>query len=670
MLSPGGATQWGVMLKFDAPSLDSQLFGHGFSARDDEGELQGFWNVVRALWRAKLLIALAAVLCAVLAFAHTTTLTPRYTAVAQVMVDTRVQRDGVVSTADAVLPTTTAALESELAVLQSLDLVELVVEALGLDQDREFAPEDGAAPSLLDRIRGGARAAISFARQEPEGAEGSATTAGDEDDKAHDRIIASVASNLTVEQATNGSAVYLIAFTSSDPAKAALIADTFAETYLGLQRTSKLERLTRVDEWLSARSSDLSGRLAEISRKLEAHKPDAPFSSDEALRKAREERDELSEQRETARLRGNSSKVAELERAIAPLDERIAAQSAHEAETARLESELRVAEQVYARVIDRLSDLKQQGDILEADARIIAHARPPLDPSVPRVPLYVAAGGLLGGLLCSFLIVLRELFQKGLRSIRDFEQVAGLPVLGIMPRDSSKNDAPLHAVLGGRSPDPRAIKSMRKLRATLAASGRPHRVIAVTSSLPGEGKSSALLMLAYAYAQAGERTLILDLDPWRSPFRRAFRFTEKTRTDILGAGDQLEQHVISSPNLPLSILFAGGGSEDLARAQDLLQPTGGALEALVARYDRILVDLPPVLPVADFAHLANIAESTLFAIRWNSTPRSAVQSALRILNDVGVYPAGLLATLVRGEKAHGFADDAFSYTDRRYMSGY
>ena len=60
MLSPGGATQWGVMLKFDAPSLDSQLFGHGFSARDDEGELQGFWNVVRALWRAKLLIALAA----------------------------------------------------------------------------------------------------------------------------------------------------------------------------------------------------------------------------------------------------------------------------------------------------------------------------------------------------------------------------------------------------------------------------------------------------------------------------------------------------------------------------------------------------------------------------------------------------------------------------------
>lgn len=169
-------------------------------------------------------------------------------------------------------------------------------------------------------------------------------------------------------------------------------------------------------------------------------------------------------------------------------------------------------------------------------------------------------------------------------------------------------------------------------------------------------------MLAYAYAQAGERTLILDLDLWRSPFRRAFRFTEKTRTDILGAGDQLEQHVISFPDLPLSILFAGGGSEDLAVAQDLLQPT-----ALVARYDRILVDLPPVLPVADFAHLANVAESTLFAIRWNSTPRSAVQSALRVLNDVGVYPAGLLATLVRGEKAHGFADDAFSYTDRRYM---
>lgn len=80
--------------------------------------------------------------------------------------------------------------------------------------------------------------------------------------------------------------------------------------------------------------------------------------------------------------------------------------------------------------------------------------------------------------------------------------------------------------------------------------------------------------------------------------------------------------------------------------------------------------MPPVLPVLDFATMANFADLQLFVIRWNSTPKSAVWSAIRTLQDVGVVPVAVVATLVEAGKAHTYSDDAFSYADKKYLSSY
>jgi polysaccharide biosynthesis transport protein len=509
------------MRKFDVSSLESQLFDREFAARSDSRELLALTNMWRAFLRVRVWIVLATMLGAVAAFAFAQTLESRYTAVAMVMIDTRVQRERALPTAEAVLPTTTTALESELEVLRSHDLVESVVDRLDLDADQEFAADiDEARPGAVASVRKAVLAArewIGLARVDPE-----PPVAPDTSDIDRERLIQAIAARRNVELASNLSAVYAISFTSNDPRKAARIANAFAEQYLELQIVEKRLQLDRTYEWLANRANELNRKLVELARQKEAHALRAPFSSLQSLQDAQSLRDSYIARLQTARAQGAATQAQEIERGIEQLNRQLAEQAAHESEAARLQSEVTVAETVYARVVGQLSDLQEQGDILRPDAQIIAQARPPLERSEPRVPFLTAGGAALGfGLLTGF-VLLRELGQHRLRTLRDFEEATNLPILGFLPR-TRKRAAPLRTVLTGRLPDQRLVQSTRKLKASLAASGSPHQVIAVASSLPGEGKSSFILMLSRAYAEAGEDTLLLDLDIWRSPFRGMVR---------------------------------------------------------------------------------------------------------------------------------------------------
>lgn len=655
------------MRQFEGGELQKQLFGKGSAPRADWGELRELGKLLKALLRSKYLIATAALLGALGGFLFAGTQGERFVSSAQVMIDTRVGQQRVLPTAEAVLPVTVTALESELDVLRSLDLVERVIDSLGLDKDPEFVEslrkqdKDSPVAAAIERVRG------LIDRNRP--GDGTSPAAAPDDEAALERhrLIQNVAKRRSVRQVSTMSAVFEISFSSEDRTKAAVIANAFADRYLEMQVAMKQDMLNRAEEWLSRRQSEINDRIAAISLQLDEHTRTAPFSSEAGLSEAQALRDSVAQRLDAARSRGATGEVERLSESYAGLNRRLAEQSAFDAERSRIEEQLRVTETTYSEVVSQLMELNQQSDILRPDATTISLARPAFERSQPKPVQMTILGGLGASALVAFIVLGREIAQRRLRSLAEIEEATELPVLGFLAR-SPRKISPLRTIPRGLPTDEGLQRATRKLKASLAALPTPQKVIAGASALQGEGKSSTILLLAYAYAEANEKVLLLDLDFWRSPYRSMADVEQPDLDELVSRPDDIDAFLV---DLPVGI--------ELLPARAYI-PTAATLvgssaferfmDAMRARYDRILIDMPPVLPAVDFARTLSIADAVVMMVAWNATPGGAVASSLRILRDVGVQPVGIIATMVNRESAPGYADDSFAYASQRYHSGY
>lgn len=580
------------------------------------------------------------------------------------------------------------------------------------------------------------------------------------EDLEREKVVANVVAKRTIEQVGNVSAVFAIRFTSVDPRKAAVLANALAEEYLASQTSAKLVALERSQGWLSERTIELQERLSALGVELERQLLDAPFTVEEvetmkALRSSAERQlntadsaaAELIELRRnililisqrnfedaaallpvlTTEVRtalatsrtGNTSALeaaldAEVEALSVQIEQRQAVVDAlreeidgfrdnlvqvaeHDAEARRIESDIRVSEAIYQDFVSQLSRRTQQDRFLNPDARIIAYARPSQNPSQPRRAQIAVILAVLAVFIGSAVVIVRELRQSGLRTVGDFEDATGLPVLGTIPKFRARN-APINAVLlQDGSIDPGLIQFARKLYSSYAALlytqplkpgsrsrsasmtpreaqsdvGPSHRkenqIIACASALDKEGKSSTMLLLAGACAYAGERVLLIDCDFWSSPFKALAPETPAGYYAALRDPSQVDPLIVDTDEDDVYILPAARGVEDPA-ALLLSDEFGNLVNALAQDFDRILIDTPAILQRIDIAALYRLANTVLMIVRWNSTNKGAVNSAIKALQDVGVTPSAVAATQVDTKRASEYGDNPFAYADRSFI---
>ncbi|MEO1312266.1 MAG: AAA family ATPase [Pseudomonadota bacterium] len=745
-------------------TLDAELFGTGFTPSSSDDEVRLLADLWRALWRAKYWLALGGFVAAVIAYAMTYTNDIKYTSVARVMIETRTTDDDFGSG----LPISVTVLESELEVLRSQDLAERVVERLDLETDDEFAPTDEDEAGGIGDLIAGLRSTVRGLFQSDEDT-GETTDTGDS--LFDQRVVANVVGARSIEQVGNASAVFAISFRSESPRKAARLANALAEEYLNSQTSAKLTALERSQGWLSERTIELQERLVGLGVDLERQVLDAPFTVEETetmkaqrtsaerqLNDARNAVEELTNVRreifilvsqrnflEAARAVPNPSfqmrqamieadngdpnileaaLTQELNEITAQIDARervvdglraeidgyrdaLVEVAEHDAQSKRIESDIRVSEAIYQDFVSQLSRRTQQDRFLNPDARIIAYARPSLYPSEPKRALSAVVAAVIAVFLLSLMVLVRELNQSGLRTVSDYEEATGLPVLGTIPRFSRKS-APVAALLSSeRSIDPRLIQFARKLYSSYAGLMyiQPHgseawgqrgvpapletdatpipskikdnQIIACASALDGEGKSSTMLLLAGACAYAGEKVLLIDADFWDSPL------TSLSKTDAAGylraldapddapddapevAKAAVQALIVQTDEANVSVLPAPEGLEDPA-AVLLSEEFAKMVQNLSADYDRILIDTPAVLKRVDIAALYRVADTVLLITNWNATPRGAVKSAIKALQDVGVTPSAVAATKVNTKRASGYGDNPFAYAERSF----
>lgn len=385
---------------------------------------------------------------------------------------------------------------------------------------------------------------------------------------------------------------------------------------------------------LSARYGPLHPRLAETQAELDDLRGQIAA---EAARIA----DGVADEARVARLREDA-----LAASLAALERQRAGEGAATAPLLALEREAAAARALHESFLRRFKEASEQVALQAPDARVISAAAVPVRPSWPRKTLVVAAAAGVGLLLALALVFVLERLDRGLRRPEDAERRLGRPVLGQMPLLR-----PCPA-----TPDAVAGEEMRQIRTALAltSTDQPPRVVAVTSSLPGEGKTTLCLWLART-AGPGKRVVVVDADLRRPRLGSLAGADSGPGLAAVLAGEaSLDEALRAGPADGLSVLpgRAVGGV-----AGDLL---GGAamravLEDLRGRFDLVVVDTPPVLPVADTRMLAPLVDAVLYAVRWEKTPDDVARQGLDRLMAAGPAPFVVLTQVdLKRQASYGY----------------
>jgi len=288
----------------------------------------------------------------------------------------------------------------------------------------------------------------------------------------------------------------------------------------------------------------------------------------------------------------------------------------------------------------------------------VTTAQTPSEPSSPRIAFNLAVGLMLG-LMCGIgVAVLRSVLDTKVRSEADIRELTTSPILGAIAYDAV---VPQHPVILRDEPLAAPSEAVRRLRTNLQfidVANRPKSIV-ITSSIPGEGKSTIALNLAVSLADTGARIILIDAD-LRRPSMANYIGIEGgvgLTTVLIGRAD-VEDVVQHLGNTTLDLLPAGqippNPSELLGSA---------AMETLMAKleatYDMVLLDSAPLLPVTDAAVLSNLASGALLVVSPDQIHRAQLQQTLRSLESAGAHLYGIVMNKVENVKG-----GPYTYHDR------
>lgn len=319
----------------------------------------------------------------------------------------------------------------------------------------------------------------------------------------------------------------------------------------------------------------------------------------------------------------------------------------------KLNRDLGTTQTMYQSLLKRQTEADLSGLLKSNFVRWFQEAEPVYTPVRPSVPKNAMLGLLVGLLLGTLVVVGEVLLDNTVHSQADIEHVLGLPFLGVLPKILEEPGMP--RVEDRRLPNERDLYILRNPKSAIAECARSIRTnllfmgadkrlkrILFTSARLGEGKSTTTVQVGVTMAQAGNRVLVIDTDLRKPRLHRAFRVSgEVGLTSLLVDAATPEQAIKSTEVVGLDILPCGPippNPSELLHSEKFLQ----VLNALSDRYDRVLLDSPPIGVVTDAAILSKQVDGTLLVVHASGTPKELVRRAARLLQDVDANILGVV----------------------------
>jgi capsular exopolysaccharide synthesis family protein len=569
----------------------------------------------RVLRRRRVLVASILALAVSGAVVYLAMTPARYTASSMLLFDVRknepFQQQGYPNAA-----ADSAFVDSEVEVLKSENLARSVVGTLSLQFDPEFAPSAGFSAAIQGFMEGIVKAVLGT-RQ--------ASTESDQ----FGRVVRMFQKNLTIKR-TGLTYVVSIDYRALDPNQAARISNAVAEAYLVGELDSKYQAARRANVWLQDRINELKAQAEKTERAVAEYK--AKNNVD------------------TSGPRPNEQQLAD-------------ASSQRRITLKDLESSAQTYRALHDAVLQRVTEFTQQQSFPATEARVVSPASPPLEKSEPKglIVLGVASIlGLVGGFGAAFA---REYLDRTFRSSKQVEREVGVECLGILPaiaparwrlpkwgRDVASGERIISAsmerhrfVVG--EPLSRFAETIRglKVAADTVDLHRSNKVIGITSARPHEGKSLLAANLSEMIALSGCKVLLIDCELRNGGLTG--QLAPKAKGGLLevvagraAVNDFIWHDPITNLHFLPAVKLAGERDQNtqgqlspaalFQRTQ--LTPMGlkALLESVQDSYDYVILDLPPITPVADVKAISHLIDAFILVIEFGRTSQQAVIDAL------------------------------------------
>ena len=338
-----------------------------------------------------------------------------------------------------------------------------------------------------------------------------------------------------------------------------------------------------------------------------------------------------------------------------------------------LQREAESTKQLYESFLQRYKETREQQQILDSDAKILSAAQVPTGPSTPGLPIFLAVGFVASSLVGSMGALLLERMDKGLRSADDVERHLGLLRIGLIPQTKEINaNRPVWRFLKDK-PLSVFAESVRGVATAIrfADVDNPARTVMITSSVPGEGKSTLVQSLAVVAAAADHRVLVLDLDT-RRPVQAKTLSVEPANgiVELLGGEVTFEDTMVHHKASGIDLVLVRRRPTNPAALMESRKLKAFVDEAREA-YDYVIIDTPPVLGVNDALLLCPLADAVVFVAQWAETKHQLAFNAVQALRGARAKLLGVVLTKVdvKKHKRYGYGDAGEYYgTYTKYYS--
>lgn len=292
---------------------------------------------------------------------------------------------------------------------------------------------------------------------------------------------------------------------------------------------------------------------------------------------------------------------------------------------------------LYVQSIEKIS---AGSDASPVQLTVIHPAQVPALPTSPRVDLDLALGIFLGLMAGLAVAVLRETLDTRVRTVGDIGTYLGAPVLAVVPLDKRMSSSPVAFRANDRGPRSEAFRQLRTNLQYINIDSPP-KLIAVTSAVSGEGKTTTAVNLASAMAEAGMRVCLIDADLRRPKVARYLDLVAGAGLTSILAGNASIADVLQPVGPHLGVIACGpippNPAELLASAH-----FRSILRDLGEQNDYVVIDSAPLLPVADGSEVASAADVSLLVIQSKRTNREELRRASESLARVGANLGGVV----------------------------
>jgi polysaccharide biosynthesis transport protein len=332
---------------------------------------------------------------------------------------------------------------------------------------------------------------------------------------------------------------------------------------------------------------------------------------------------------------------------------------------------------LYEDLFKRLKEAGVIDGLRSSNISVVEPARVPYKPAKPNIPIYLGVsvfGGLFIG-VCGALLM--ESLDSRIQSFEDVELLLGAPLLGVLPKFGkpaqkrlpnslvARAARSLSVVDGAATPFAEALRSLRTKLLHIRNPGPPE-VILVTSSVPGEGKTTVSVNLAALLARSGKRVLLVEADMRNPTFSQG-------AAPLRDSSAELSVLLTDSENKLACIPMKSTSGMEVLRAGPIPMFPAELLDSermlnLLAnwklQFDHIVLDSPPLLAVTDAAILSHMADVTLLVARPGFTSNKALRRAHELIESNNGNPIGVVLNAVDRKSAS--YNDYYGYSDSTY----